>query len=101
LLDAYFVCVAVLLSSPPNPKHRKVVGTVFARDDVPASDSAETAGTDPSTTSARVVTIAVAGTSPGHPAASAGVTLPPAMSTMVVKPRALIVKRSGIKKSSL
>jgi hypothetical protein len=61
-----------------------VVGTAFTGDDVLADDSAETAGTDPSTTSAGVVTIAVAGTSPGHPAPSAGVTPPLAMSTMVV-----------------
>jgi hypothetical protein len=53
-------------SSPPDPKHRKVVGTAFAGDDVPAGGSAEIAGTDPSTTSAGVVTIVVAGTSLGH-----------------------------------
>jgi hypothetical protein len=88
-------------SSPPDPKRRKVVGTAFAGDDVPVGNSAETARMDPLTTSAGVVTIAVAGTSPGHPALSAGVTPPPAMSTMVVKPRALRLKKSGIKKSKL
>jgi hypothetical protein len=88
-------------SSPPDPKRRKVVGTEFTGDDVPAGGSAEAAGTDPSTTSAGVVTIAVAGTSSGHPAPSAGVTPPPAMSTVVAKPRALRLKISGIKKSSL
>jgi hypothetical protein len=88
-------------SSPPDPKRQKVVRTAFAGDDVLAGGSAETAGTDPSTTSAGVVTIAAAGTSPGHPAPSAGVTPPPAMSTVVVKPRVLRLKRSGIKKSSL
>jgi hypothetical protein len=41
-----------------------MVGTAFAGDDVPAGDSAETAGMDPSTTSAGVVTIAMVGTSP-------------------------------------
>jgi hypothetical protein len=75
-----------------------VAGTAFAGDDVPAGGSAETAGMDPSTTSAGVVTIAVAGTSPGHPAPSAGVTPPPAMSTVVVKLR---LKKSGMKKSFL
>jgi hypothetical protein len=70
-------------------------------DDIPAGGSAETIRTDPSTTSAGVVTIAVAGTSPGHLAPSAGVTPPPAMSTVVVKPRALRLKKSSIKKSKL
>jgi hypothetical protein len=78
-----------------------VIEAEFARDDVPAGDSAETAGTDPSTTSAGVVTIAVAGTSPGHLAPSAGVTPPPATSTVVIKPQALRLKKSGMKKSSL
>jgi hypothetical protein len=78
-----------------------MVGTTFARDDVPVGDSAETAGTDPTTTSAGDVTIAVAGTSPGHPVPSAGVTPPLAMSTVVVKPQALRLKKSGIKKSKL
>jgi hypothetical protein len=73
-----------------------VVGAEFAGDDVPVGGFAETAGTDPSTTSARVVTIAVAGTSP-----LAGVTPPPATSTVVIKPRALKLKKSGMKKSSL
>jgi hypothetical protein len=85
-------------SSPPDPKRRKVVGTAFAGDDVPVGGSTETAGTDPSTTSAGVVTITVACTSLGHPAPSAGVTPPPAMSTVGVKPR---LKKSGMKKSSL
>jgi hypothetical protein len=88
-------------SSPPDPKRQKVVGTAFAGDDVPAGGSAETAGTDPATTSTGAVTIAVAGTSPGHPAPSAGVTPPPAMSTVVVKPRAMRLKKFGIKKSKL
>jgi hypothetical protein len=88
-------------SSPPNPKRRKVVGTAFAGDDVPAGGSAETAGTDPSTTSTRVMTIAVAGTSPGHLVRSAGVTPPPVMSTVVVKPRVLRLKKPTMKKSSL
>jgi hypothetical protein len=78
-----------------------MVGTAFAGDDVPVGNSAETARTDPSTTSAGVVTIAVAGTLPGHPAPSAGVTPPPAMSTVVVKPRALRLKKSGVKKAEL
>jgi hypothetical protein len=51
-------------SSPPDPKRRKVVGTAFAGDDVPEGASAESARMDPSTTSAGVMTIAVAGTSP-------------------------------------
>jgi hypothetical protein len=81
--------------------HQKVVGAEFAGDEVPAGGSAETAGTDPSTTSAGVVTIAMAGTSRGHPTPSADVTPPPATSTVVVKPRALRLKKSGMKKSSL
>jgi hypothetical protein len=71
-------------ASPPDPKHQKVVGAEFAGDDVPAGGSGETVGTDPSTTSAGVITVAVAGISPGHPAPSAGVTPPSATSTMVV-----------------
>jgi hypothetical protein len=88
-------------SSPPDPKCQKGDGTAFARDDVPAGGSAETAGTDQSTTSAEVVTIAVAGTSPGHLAPSAGVTPSPVMSTVVVKPRVLRLKKPAMKKSSL
>jgi hypothetical protein len=68
-------------SSPPDHKRRKVVGTTFAGDDVPTGGSAKTAGMDPSTTSAGVVTIAVAGSSPGHLVPSASVTSPPVMST--------------------
>jgi hypothetical protein len=83
-------------ASPPDTKRQKVVGAEFAGDDVPAGGSAETARMDPSTTSTGVVTIAVVGTSP-----SAGVTPPPAMSTVVIKPRALKLKKSGMKKSSL
>jgi hypothetical protein len=83
-------------ASPLDPKRQKVVGTKFAGDEVPAGGSAETAGTNPSTTSAGVVTIAVAGTSP-----SAGVTLAPVTSTVVIKPRALKLKKSEMKKSSL
>jgi hypothetical protein len=56
---------------------------------------------DPSTTSAGVVTIAVAGTSPGLLALSAGVTPPPVMSIVVVKPRVLRLKKPDMKKSSL
>jgi hypothetical protein len=88
-------------ASPPDPKRQKVVGAKFAGDDVPSGGSVETAGTDPSTTSAGVVTVAVASTSLGHPAPSAGVTPPPATGTMVIKPRALRLKKSGMKKSSL
>jgi hypothetical protein len=77
---------------------RKVVGTAFAGDDVSAGGSAETAGTDLSTTSAGVVTIAVVGTSLGLPVPSAGVIPPPAMSTVVVKLR---LKKSGMKKPSM
>jgi hypothetical protein len=64
--------------------------------DVPADEAAETAGTDPSTTSAGVVTIAVAGT-----VQPAGMTPPPAMSTVVEIPWALRVKKAVMKKSSL
>jgi hypothetical protein len=98
-------CLLCLFCSPstssPDPKRQKVVGAEFAGDDVPAGGSTETAGTDPSTTSTGVVTVAVVGTSPGHPAPSAGVTPAPATSTVVVKPRALRLKKSGMKKSSL
>jgi hypothetical protein len=73
-----------------------VTGTEFAGDDVPAGGAAETAGMDPSTASAMMVTIAVAGTSQ-----SAGVNLPPAMSTVVKKPRALRLKKATMKKSSM
>jgi hypothetical protein len=83
-------------ASPPDPKCQKVVGTEFTGDDVPAGGSAETAGTDPATTSAGVVTVAVAGTSP-----SAGVTPPSATSTVVIKPRVLRLKKASMKKSSL
>jgi hypothetical protein len=83
--------------SPPDPKCRKVVGITFARDDVPAGGSAETAGTDSSTTSAGIVTIAVAGTSPGHLTPLAGVTPPPVISTAVVKPRVLRLKKPAMK----
>jgi hypothetical protein len=58
-------------ASPPDPKPQKVVGAEFAGDGVPAGGSTETAGMDPSTTSAGVVTVAVAGISSGHPAPSA------------------------------
>jgi hypothetical protein len=88
-------------SSPPDRKRQKVVGTAFAGNDVPVGDSAETAGTDPSTTSARVVTIAMAGTLLGHLAPSAGETSPPVMSTVVVKPQVLRLKKPAMKKSSL
>jgi hypothetical protein len=88
-------------SSPPDPKREKVVGTAFAGDDVPAGGSAEIAGTNPSTTSAGVVTIAMAGTSPGHLAPSVGVTLPPVMTIVVVKPWVLRLKKPAMKKSSL
>jgi hypothetical protein len=80
---------------------RKEVGTTFAGDDVPAGGSAKATGTNPSTTYARVMTIAVAGTSPGHLAPSAGVTLPPVMSTVVVKTEVLRLKKPAMKKSSL
>jgi hypothetical protein len=73
-----------------------VVGTEFAGYDVPAGGSVETARTDPRTTSVGVVTVAMAGTSP-----SAGVTLPLATSTVVIKPRALRLKKAGMKNSSL
>jgi hypothetical protein len=88
-------------SSPPDPKHRKVIGIAFAGDDVPAGGSIQTAGTDPWTTSAGVVTIAVAGTSPRHLAPSAGVTPLAVMSTVVVKPWVLRPKKPAMKKSSL
>jgi hypothetical protein len=88
-------------SSPPEPKRRKVVGTAFAGDDVPAGGSAETAGTDPSITSAGIMTITVVGTSSRHLVPSAGVTPPPVMSTVVVKPRVLRLKKPAMKKSSL
>jgi hypothetical protein len=74
-------------ASPSDPKCQKVIGTEFAGGDVPAGKAAETAGTNPSTTSGEVVTVAVVGTSP-----SAGVTPPPATSTVVIKPRALKTK---------
>jgi hypothetical protein len=83
-------------ASPPDPKRQKVVGTEFAGNDVPADDATETAGTDPSTTSAGMVTIAVVGT-----AQPAGVTPPPAMSTVAEIPRALRIKKAVMKKSSL
>jgi hypothetical protein len=73
-----------------------VVETGLTGNDVPADEAAKTAGTDPSTTSARKVTIAVAGT-----AQSAGVTPPPATSTEVEIPRALRIKKAIMKKSSL
>jgi hypothetical protein len=73
-----------------------VIGTKFTRDDVPVGGAAETAGTDPSTTSTGMVTIAVAGT-----LQSAGVTPPPATSTVLIKPWALRLKKSAMKKSSL
>jgi hypothetical protein len=60
-----------------------------AGNDVPADDAVETAGTDPSTTSAGTVTIAMAGT-----AQSAGVSPPPATSTVVEIPRGLKNKGS-------
>jgi hypothetical protein len=69
-----------------------VIGAEFTGDDVPAGGAAETAGTDPLTTLARIVTIVVAGTSP-----SAHVTPPPATSTVVIKPRALRLKKSAMK----
>jgi hypothetical protein len=73
-----------------------VVEAEFAGDEVPAGGSAETARTGPSTTSAGVVTVAVAGTS-----LSAGMTPPPVMSIVVIKPRALRLKKFRMKKSSL
>jgi hypothetical protein len=73
-----------------------VVETGFAGNDVPTDEAVETAGTDPSTTSAGTVTIAVAGT-----AQSADVTPPPAMSTEVEITQALRIKKSIMKKSSL
>jgi hypothetical protein len=73
-----------------------VAETGLAGDDVPADEAAETAGMDPSTTSAGVVTIAMVVT-----AQQAGVTPPPATSTVVETPRALRVKKVVMKKSSL
>jgi hypothetical protein len=78
-----------------------VVGTTFAGDDVPADGFAETAKMDLSTISVGVMTIAMAGTSPGHLEPSAGVTPPPVMSTVVVKPQVLRLKKPAMKKSSL
>jgi hypothetical protein len=93
-------CLHCLFCSPsashPDPKRQKVIGAEFTGDDVPAGGAAETAGTDPSTTSVGIVTIVVASTSP-----SAGVTPPLATSTVVIKPRALRLKKSAMKKSSL
>jgi hypothetical protein len=82
--------------SPADPKCQKVVGAEFAGDEVPAGGSTETSGTCRSTISAGVVTVAVAGTSP-----SVSVTPPPVTSTVLIKPRALRLKKSGMKKSSL
>jgi hypothetical protein len=73
-----------------------VVETGFTGNDIPADVAAETAGTDPSTTSAGMVTITVVGTSQ-----PAGVTPPPALSTVVEIPRALRIKKAVMKKSSL
>jgi hypothetical protein len=73
-----------------------VAETGLTRDDVPADEAAEIAGTDPLTTSARVVTIAVAGT-----AQPAGVTPPLATRIVVEIPRVLRVKKAVMKKSSL
>jgi hypothetical protein len=53
-------------------------------------------GTDPSASTTGAVTVAVAGTAP-----PAGVTPPPAMSTVVETPWALRVKKAVMKKSSL
>jgi hypothetical protein len=78
------------------PKRQEVVETRLGGNDVPVDEAAETARTDPSTTSAGTVTITVAGT-----AQLAGVTPPPAMSTEVEIPRALRIKKSVMKKSSL
>jgi hypothetical protein len=73
-----------------------VVGTEFAGNDVSVDDAAQTAGMDPSTTSAGMVTIAVVST-----AQPARVTPPPATSTVVEVPRALRIKKAVMKKSSL
>jgi hypothetical protein len=73
-----------------------VAETGLIGEDVLADEAAETARTDPSTTFARVVTIAVAGT-----VQPAGMTPPPATSTMVDIPWALRVKKAVMKKSSL
>jgi hypothetical protein len=67
-----------------------------AGDDVLADDATETAGTDPSTTPAEMVTITVAGT-----VQPAGVNPPPATSTVEEIPRTLRVKKAVMKKSSL
>jgi hypothetical protein len=95
LLNAYIVHLQSFCF-PPDLKRQKVIGAEFSGDDVPAGGAAETAGTDPSTTSAGIVAIAVVGTSP-----SSGVIPPPATSTVVIKPRALRLKKSVMKKSSL
>jgi hypothetical protein len=94
MLTLSFFCSP--FASPPDPKRQKVAGTKFARNDVPADDAAETARTDPSTTSAGMVTIAMAGTSQ-----PAGVTPPSATSTVVEKPRTLRIKKAVMKKSLL
>jgi hypothetical protein len=83
-------------ASSPDPKRQEVAETGLAGDDVPTDEAAETAVTDPSTTSAGVVTVAVAGT-----AQQAGVTPPLATSTIVETPLALRVKKPIMKKSSL
>jgi hypothetical protein len=96
LLHADIVFFCSPSASPPDPKRQEVVGTEFVGNDVPADDAAETAGTDPSTTSAGTVTIVVVGT-----VQPAGVTPPPATSTMVEIPQALRIKKAFMKKSSL
>jgi hypothetical protein len=73
-----------------------VAETGLAGDDAPADEAAKTAGTDPSTTSTGVVTIAVVGTMQ-----PAGVTPSPATNTVVEIPWALRVKKAVMKKSSL
>lgn len=83
-------------SSSSDSKRQKVAKTAAVGDDVPAG-AAETAGTDPLTAAAEAVTIAVAGTTPGHLAPLASVTPPPAMGTVVAKPRALRLKKSAVK----
>ena len=93
-LEFNFLCC-----STPEPKCRKVVESTPAGDDVPAGSSAEAAGADLSTTSTKVVTVAVAGTVPGLPEPSAGATQPPATSS-VVKPQGLRLKPI-VKKSTL
>jgi hypothetical protein len=87
----FFTVLLLLL-----PKRQEVVETGFTGNDVPADEAAETAETDPSTTTAGTVTIAVAGTSQ-----PAGVTPPPASSTVVEIPRALRINKAIMKKSSL